>query len=462
MDIAPAVTTSSMNTTLDLLPDLICVVSPDRRSDYFNKAWRGYADGPNHNFASDAWVDWIIPEDRAQIEQILRLSLETGEPQTTECRLMGSVSPGSANSGRWFLFRTAPHRDANNTLLFWFHILTDVHEQKLREQKTSHTARMRMAMLNVSSDCIKVINTDGTLAHMNEAGCTALNVDAESGFGMKWLPLLPQEAWDPGEQALEEARNGAGARFGGLSQIPGQPPRYWDNVLTPLLNTGGGVEAILCVSRDVTKVRENEARIGMLLREVTHRSRNMLTVVRAMLRRTVPDPRASFVTSLDQRITAIARGLDLLVREQWTGASVEDVVTAHTAANGESCLSRLRLEGDPHIRLRAEAVEKIGLAIHELTTNAVRYGALSNDTGAVTINWQIEGTNDDALFRLQWKELGGPPITEPPSKGFGMAVIERNPRGIEEANVICHHEADGVFWEFTAPAKRVLTRLPTN
>ncbi|MFT8895655.1 MAG: PAS domain-containing protein [Acetobacter sp.] len=462
MNIALAVTPSSMNATLDLLPDLICVVSPERRSDYFNKAWRSHAGGSQHDFASDAWVNWIIPEDRENIEQALRLSLETGEQQVTECRLTGCVSHSPSSRGRWFLFRAAPHRDADGTLRFWFHILTDVHEQKLREHETSQKARMRMAMLNVSSDCIKVINTDGTLAHMNDAGCTALNVDADSGFGMKWLPLLPEEAWEPGEQALAEARNGEGSRFGGLSQIAGAPPRYWDNVLTPLLNANGLVEAILCVSRDVTEVKENEDRIGMLLREVTHRSRNMLTVVRAMLRRTVPDPRASFVTTLDQRITAIARGLDLLVREQWTGARVEDVVIAHTATNGETGVNRLHLDGDSRLRLRAEAVEKIGLVIHELTTNAVHYGAFSNDTGTVTVSWQVEGKDDDALFRLQWKERGGPPITEPPTKGFGTAVIERNPRGIEGSNVICRHDPDGVFWEFTAPARRVLTGSPNN
>ncbi|MCH4091515.1 PAS domain-containing protein [Acetobacter sp.] len=457
MNIIAAVTTPSMHATLDLLPDLICVVSPERRGDYFNKAWRTHANGSSDDFASDSWVNWIIPEDQEKIEQALRLSLETGEQQVTECRLTGCVFHSPDCRGRWFLFRAVPHRDGNGTLQFWFHILTDVHEQKTREQETRHTAHLRMAMLNVSSDCIKVINTDGTLAHMNEAGCTALSVNPNSGFGMKWLPLLPEAAWEPGEKALNEVRNGVEARFGGLSKIPGQPPRYWDNILTPLFNISGSVEAILCVSRDVSTVKENEERIGLLLREVTHRSRNMLTVVRAMLRRTVPDPREPFVTALDQRINAIARGLDLLVREQWTGARIEDIVTAHTAAHGAICPTRLRIDGDSHIRLRTEAVEKIGLAIHELMTNAVLHGAFSNDTGTVMINWRIEGEGDDALFRLRWKERGGPPLTEPPSKGFGTAVIERNPRGIEDAHVIYLHETEGVSWEFTAPVRRVLT-----
>ncbi|AQS85610.1 MAG: PAS domain-containing protein [Acetobacter aceti] len=462
MDIASAVIPPSAHVTLDLLPDLISVISPEGRNDYFNKAWRDHANGPEPNFASASWIDWVIVEDRGKIAQAIRLSLDTSHQQMTECRLSGSAAPSPQHAGRWFLFRAVPHKDGNNRVLFWFHILTDVHEQKLREQKTSHNARMRMAMLNVSSDCIKVINTDGSLAHMNEAGCVALNVDPNSGFGMKWIALLPQEAWEAGEKALEEARSGESARFGGLSQIPGQPPRYWDNVLTPLLNLNGTVEAILCVSRDVTEVKENEARIGMLLREVTHRSRNMLTVVRAMLRRTVPDPRAQFVTALDQRITAIARSLDLLVREQWTGAPIEDVVTTQTASTGETWLNRLRINGAPHLRLRSEAVEKIGLAIHELATNATHYGAFSNATGTVTVTWGVDETGDDALFRLQWKEHGGPPVTEPLSKGFGAAVIERNPRGIEGANVTFRYEEDGVFWEFTAPAGRVLTGFKTS
>lgn len=132
---------------------------------------------------------------------------------------------------------------------------------------------MQTDMLNISVDCIKLIAPNGNLLHMNRAGCRALGVDQDSGFGMPWLPLLPEDVWNEGATALEQARKGAFSRFPGRSVVPGQETQYWDNMLTPILDADGKTTAILCVSREVTRerlaldlLRRNEERLAIAVR----------------------------------------------------------------------------------------------------------------------------------------------------------------------------------------------------
>ena len=128
-------------------------------------------------------------------------------------------------------------------------------------------------MLNVSIDCIELIDLDGNLQHLNRAGCLALGVPEDSGFGMPWLPLLAEDVREAGEQALARARAGASARFAGRSVTPDGQVQLWDNLLTPLQDASGEIRGILCVSREVTaeraaerSLRESQERLSIAAR----------------------------------------------------------------------------------------------------------------------------------------------------------------------------------------------------
>lgn len=117
-------------------------------------------------------------------------------------------------------------------------------------------------MLNASEDCIKLIDCHGRLLQMNKAGCLALGLPLlETKFGMKWLDLLPKDVRARGLRALAAAKKGQSISFPGRSEIPGQKPIYWDNMLTPMHDTNGIVVSILCVSRNITKQREVEEKL---------------------------------------------------------------------------------------------------------------------------------------------------------------------------------------------------------
>jgi two-component sensor histidine kinase len=165
---------------------------------------------------------------------------------------------------------------------------------------------------------------------------------------------------------------------------------------------------------------EREAHVRLIMRELSHRSKNLLAIVLAIARQTsrTTSNFEEFEQRFNARIQALADAHDLLVEQQWAGAALEDLVRAQLSAFGTE---RVTTSGDK-VMLRAEAVQNVALALHELATNAVKHGALSVPQGRIAINWTPHG---DGGVRLTWRETGGPPVTEPERKGFGRFVLER-------------------------------------
>ena len=213
---------------------------------------------------------------------------------------------------------------------------------------------------------------------------------------------------------------------------------------------------------------EREAHVRLIMRELSHRSKNLLAIVLAIARQTARHTASfeDFETRFNSRIQALADAHDLLVEQQWSGALLHDLVSAQLSAFG---LDRVACRGAP-VMLRTEAVQNVALALHELATNASKYGSLSVPAGKVEIDWAIEpgGTGERSL-RLTWREVGGPPVGEPAQKGFGCFVLERvtvnalgegrlefDPAGLAWTCIIrAEHLADGAAAaaESTAPAK---------
>lgn len=169
---------------------------------------------------------------------------------------------------------------------------------------------------------------------------------------------------------------------------------------------------------------EREAHVRLIMRELSHRSKNLLAIVLAIARQTARHTTSfsDFETRFNSRIQALADAHDLLVEQQWSGAFIDDLVRAQLAAFG---MEKVVCRGE-RIMLRTEAVQNVALALHELATNASKYGALSVASGRVNIDWAREtAETGERNLRFTWRESGGPPVTAPGKKGFGCFVLER-------------------------------------
>ena len=164
------------------------------------------------------------------------------------------------------------------------------------------------------------------------------------------------------------------------------------------------------------------ARQELLTREIQHRTKNLFAVLQAVITRsfagkqTVKDAEAAVL----DRLRALAQTHVMLMDKEWQGADLADVVRAEMSPYG----NRVQIEG-PTVELSAKAAQNFALAVHELATNAAKYGALSTAAGRVSIHWSTSKSNDSGLFIFRWEEQGGPPVSQPSQKGFGSVVLEQ-------------------------------------
>src|SRR5499433_1741710 len=174
-----------------------------------------------------------------------------------------------------------------------------------------------------------------------------------------------------------------------LEDAPGI--RWHDLHIEPLRNEAGDVVGLTCASVDVTERKEGEAHLRLLLRELTHRSKNLLAVIQAMARQTAQHAGSveAFLSQFGARLQALAASHDLLVQEEWHGVSLAELIRSQLAPYLDRSGSQIAVDG-PAVTLRPEAAQSLGLALHELAVNAVRYGALSTPTGRISIAWTWE------------------------------------------------------------------------
>jgi PAS domain S-box-containing protein len=217
------------------------------------------------------------------------------------------------------------------------------------------------------------------------------------------------------------------------------------------VNFVGTVQDVTDRKKREEERREREEKEHLLMREINHRAKNMLSVVDAIAHQTVASHPEDFVERFSERIQALSANQDLLVRNEWQGVDIEELVHAQLAHFAGLIGSRIAVQG-PKLRLKAGSGQAIGLALHELATNAGKYGALSTDTGRVDVCWEAAG---DALT-MSWTERDGPPVSAPKQRGFGTIVMETMTERSVRGTVDLDYAPSGLTWRLTCPAANAL------
>jgi PAS domain S-box-containing protein len=222
---------------------------------------------------------------------------------------------------------------------------------------------------------------------------------------------------------------------------------------TAVRRNDGSVGHFVSVIQDITERKEREEQMQLLVREVNHRAKNMLSVADAIAHQTVANSPEDYVEHVSERIRALAAHQDLLVRSDWHGVEIGDLVRAQLSHFADLIGVRIALQG-AKLRLNPAAAQGIGLALHELCTNAAKYGALSTDTGRVDVGW---GTDGDTLT-ISWTERDGPPVSRPKQHGFGTTVMKAMVERSLDGKVDLDYAPSGVVWRLTCPAANALGR----
>jgi PAS domain S-box-containing protein len=383
--------------------------------------------------------------------------LATGERYSNQTFTARRADLGLDQTYEWEAQRVTL-ADASYGVVCYFN---DITARKHAEDIVAERAAHVRSILDNTQGFIGLLSIDGTLLEANSPALTTAGVTRERVIGRK--------LWDAGwwsqdsaevarlKDAVARSAKGETVRYDMVVRISDETCMDIDFMLAPVRDASGAITLLVPSGIDITERKRAIQKIQLLMGEVNHRAMNLLGVVQAVARQTARDgDPVTFVTRLTERIGSLAASQDLLVQNEWQGVAVADLVAAQLSHYKDLLGTRVIFDG-PTARLTPAAAQGIGMALHELATNAGKYGALSISEGRVHVSWQIT-TATPPMFEMRWIETDGPVVETPTRKGFGQKVIGSMAEASVNGNAEIDYRPAGLAWTLLAPISDTLER----
>jgi PAS domain S-box-containing protein len=353
---------------------------------------------------------------------------------------------------RPFVAKAAPVYGDDGLVCEWVGIHTETHDHRSLEKAWAASERRLSAVLNNTRMAVFMMDERQHCVYMNAAAEQLTGYGFAETQGRPLHDVVHHRHPDGRPFALEDCP--IDRAFPEDSQTSGEEVFvHKDGHFYPVAFTASPIrdEAAKAVGtiievRDIRAEKEAQVRLQLLINELNHRVKNTLATVQSIVRQGLRNSAIppTVRDRIDSRLMALSRSHDLLTREAWGRASLREV--ASLALEPFEATGRLSVQG-PEVRLDPHAALALGMAFHELATNAAKYGALSNDRGRVSLVWRVEGRR----LHLDWREAGGPPVDPPSFSGFGSRLIERGLAGQLDGSVMLDYPSGGVVCRIEMP-----------
>lgn len=332
--------------------------------------------------------------------------------------------------GKFMIYYDRPHAFGEDELHLAESIASHI-AHAIQRRRDEAALRESLAIVQIVNEgtptLLYVKDRQGRMRMANPATLRALGVTAEEAIGHTAV-----EYWSDKQAAAQVMANdrelmerGTAITFEEKIMLA-DGPHVFLSTKTPQRDSSGAVIGLVGASIDITDRKRAEDRQKLLIRELNHRVKNTLATVQSIaaqtLRGTEGDHQAR--RAFEARLLALSNAHNVLTRESWDGAGIDEIVATALAPHRAAGDDRFSVEG-PALRLAPKAALALAMALHELATNAAKYGALSARAGRVRVAWSIAADGAEARFRLRWHESDGPPVASPQRKGFGSRLIER-------------------------------------
>jgi PAS domain S-box-containing protein len=318
-------------------------------------------------------------------------------------------------------------------------------ETALRESE--QRLRYVAYIVESSDDAIVSKNLDGIIMSWNGGAEHVFGYTADEAIGQPITILIPENRQSEEREILTRIRRGERIdHFETVRQRKDGSPVIVSLTVSPVKNAEGKIVGASKIARDITEQKRSQDRIAMLAREAEHRSKNLLATVQAIVKLSHADKSDDLKQAIEGRIQALANVLSLFAQSRWIGAELSTIASHELAPYSGKEGSPARMAG-PAVVLEPDAAQAVAIILHELATNAAKYGALSSANGQVDLEWQH---GKDGRLSLRWKETGGPAAQEPTRTGFGGRVIEQS---IAQLKGETHFDwrKEGLICEITLP-----------
>ncbi len=434
---------------LEALPVAVYMTDAQGRITYFNQAaadlW-----GHRPELGSDQWCgSWRLywPDGRPMAHDQCPMALTLKEGRAVRGTEAIAERPDGTRVN--FLPYPTPLRDASGRLIGAINLLMDITERYHADIELARLA----AIVTSSDDAIISKTLDGRITSWNAAATRIFGYQAAEMVGQSITRIIPPELHEDEKRIL--ALLGRGERIDHYETVRiAKDGRRIEVSLTVsgLRDRFGTVIGASKVARDISERKQAERLRHLLIEELNHRVKNTLATVQAIAGQSLarsPSP-SHFVSAFSGRIQALAQAHTLLTQDILRGAEVAAVVRDQVLL-GAAGDDRIACSG-PAVVLNPQTTVQLSLVLHELGTNARKYGALSVPTGRLSLSWDMRANKKDHLL-LNWKESNGPPVRVPAERGFGMTLIEETLRTLG-GEAVMHYYADGLTCEITLPLPR--------
>ncbi|NVD28029.1 MEKHLA domain-containing protein [Parasphingorhabdus flavimaris] len=332
--------------------------------------------------------------------------------------------------------------------------ITDITDARRAERAQAHLA----AIVASSNEAIISKTLNSIITSWNDGAEKIFGYPAEEMIGKSIRLLIPPERQEEEDDIL--ARMNRGEKISNYETVrvarDGRRVDVAVNV-SPIYDAAGNVVGASKIAHDISERKRAEERERLLMGEVNHRAKNMLTLVQVIARQTAANDAMTFVQRFEERILALSASHDVLLNSGWQDIPLQELVQSQLAHFRDTLGSRIKLMGPP-LKITAPAAQAIGMAVHELATNAAKYGALSNDDGIIEIDWKIEQSGEaEPDFSMHWTERGGPVVEKPTRNGFGSTVIDRLLAASLEGEVDLEWEPAGLVCRISCRAAKLLS-----
>jgi PAS domain S-box-containing protein len=393
------------------------------------------------------WTDQqavLHPDDRDRARLAVIEALETRNSYEIEYR----VARPSDGEERWIMVRARGQYDERGAPIGMIGVLGDITAVKQDELRVRESEARFRAMADSAPAPVWVTSAAGPVEFVNRAFCELTGKTVEELLGDAWIDLMhPEDAPRVGALRADARRALEPYSWDARYRAADGGWRWMRAAAQPRFDDTGVFQGYVGLAVDVTDARRAEERQRLLINELNHRVKNTLATIQSLAHQTL---REGTVTRdarnrLTERLLALSSAHNVLTNQNWESAELRDIARGAVGPYNDPQRPRIQIEG-PYVHVSPNVALALSMALHELATNAVKYGALSTPEGRVSVRWTL-----DEAIHLVWREEGGPPVTPPAAKGFGSRLLAGLTADLGSAAEI-QYAADGLVCRLRAPA----------
>lgn len=426
-------TEGSLRTVADLVPDLLWRTDERGDADWFNQRWFEYTGDDADEPIGKGWIDALHPLDREPALAAWAEAITAG----ISCQQQKRVRDSQGNY-RWFLIRAEPLRDEQGAIIAWFVAGTDVHEHYIGMEALQQSELRFRTLIEGMPQLVWRAVAGGKWTWSSPQWTHYTGQSEQASRAMGWLDMFHPDDRDHANEAWSRASGAGSLEFEGrIFHAAEGRYRHFRTLAAPVRLPEGPILEWLGTSTDVDDLLQLQEQQEILVKELQHRTRNLMAVVQAIASRTFKECASldEFAERFDDRLQALARVQGLLSRRT-SGLRVafdtlvREELAALVSFDAEGKSDQVTLKGPIGVPLKSALVQTLALALHELATNAVKYGALSRPDGHLDICWELrEPSADEHRLLIDWRESGMGDALEKNmlsrSGGYGRELIER-------------------------------------